>query len=211
FAPLSFIVRELNAQAALTVPPGLPDWAFNVPDKIQPTAVVAGSAPAQSPSMDGVWRSQGYGNVFEIHGPTLNEFEVTNTTCVAGGTAAVDTTPVPGRTATFRTPGGSEMFGHVSFVSQREDRIHAAGTMRRDQSGQHRNDCQQQQCPDRDGRVVALDPVQLGGDKPSESQSGRDSDHQPNRQQDQHFPHDGPQNRRALRAEREADPELLSP
>ncbi len=73
-------------------------------------AVVAGGVSAQSPSMDGVWRSQGYGNVFEIHGPTLNAFEVTTTTCVAGGTAAVDTTPVPGRMATFRTPGGSEMF-----------------------------------------------------------------------------------------------------
>ena len=73
-------------------------------------AVVAGGAPAQSPSMDGVWRSQGYGNVFEIHGPTLNAFEVTNTTCVAGGTAAVDTTPVPGRIATFRISGGGEMF-----------------------------------------------------------------------------------------------------
>ena len=33
------IVRELNAQAALTVPAGLPDWAFNIPDKIQPSAV----------------------------------------------------------------------------------------------------------------------------------------------------------------------------
>ncbi len=73
-------------------------------------AVVAGGAPAQSPSMDGVWRSQGYGNVYEIHGATLNAFEVTNTTCVAGGTAAVDTTAVPGRTATFRTPGGGETF-----------------------------------------------------------------------------------------------------
>src|ERR1700720_4074442 len=39
FAPLSLIVRELNAQAALTVPAGLPDWAFNIPDKIQPSAV----------------------------------------------------------------------------------------------------------------------------------------------------------------------------
>jgi len=39
FAPLSRIVRELNAQAALTVPAGLPDRAFNIPDKIQPTAV----------------------------------------------------------------------------------------------------------------------------------------------------------------------------
>jgi cytochrome c553 len=38
-APLSLIVRELNAQAALAVPAGLPDWAFNIPDKIQPTAV----------------------------------------------------------------------------------------------------------------------------------------------------------------------------
>src|SRR5262249_27573284 len=72
-------------------------------------AVVANGAPAQSPSMDGIWRSQGYGNVFEIHGPTSNAFEVTNTTCVAGGTAAVDTTPAPGRIATFRTHGG-EMF-----------------------------------------------------------------------------------------------------
>src|ERR1700692_5090137 len=37
-APL-LTVRELNAQAALTVPARLPDWAFNIPDKIQPTAV----------------------------------------------------------------------------------------------------------------------------------------------------------------------------
>jgi len=31
--------RELNAQEALTVPSGLPDWAFNIPDKVQPSAV----------------------------------------------------------------------------------------------------------------------------------------------------------------------------
>ena len=37
-APL-LIARELTAQAALTVPAGLPDWAFNIPDKIQPAAV----------------------------------------------------------------------------------------------------------------------------------------------------------------------------
>ena len=37
-APL-LIGRELNAQAALTVPAGLPDWAFNIPDKVQPGAV----------------------------------------------------------------------------------------------------------------------------------------------------------------------------
>jgi cytochrome c553 len=38
-ASLPLIVRELNAQAALTVPAGLPEWAFNIPDKTQPTAV----------------------------------------------------------------------------------------------------------------------------------------------------------------------------
>jgi cytochrome c553 len=37
-APL-FIAQELNAQAELKVPAGLPDWAFNIPDKVQPTAV----------------------------------------------------------------------------------------------------------------------------------------------------------------------------
>jgi len=64
-------------------------------------AAVAGRVPAESPSIDGVWRSQGYGNVFEIKGPTLHAFEVTNSTCVAGGTSAVVTTPVPGGTATW--------------------------------------------------------------------------------------------------------------
>jgi hypothetical protein len=73
-------------------------------------AVVASGTPAQSPSMDGVWRSQGYGNVFEIRGATLNTFEATTTTCVPGGAATVDTTAVAGRIATFRTPGGGEMF-----------------------------------------------------------------------------------------------------
>ncbi len=32
-------VRGLNAQEQLTVPAGLPDWAFNIPDKVQPSAV----------------------------------------------------------------------------------------------------------------------------------------------------------------------------
>jgi cytochrome c553 len=34
-----FVARELNAQAVLTVPAGLPDWTFNIPDKVQPSAV----------------------------------------------------------------------------------------------------------------------------------------------------------------------------
>jgi cytochrome c553 len=38
FAPL-LMARELGAQEALKVPEGLPDWAFNIPDKVQPSAV----------------------------------------------------------------------------------------------------------------------------------------------------------------------------
>lgn len=37
-APL-LIARQVGAQAELTIPEGLPDWAFNIPDKIQPTGV----------------------------------------------------------------------------------------------------------------------------------------------------------------------------
>ena len=37
-APL-LMAQTLNAQEALTVPPGLPDWTFNIPDKVQPSAV----------------------------------------------------------------------------------------------------------------------------------------------------------------------------
>lgn len=59
--------------------------------------------------MDGVWRSHGYGNVYEIHGAMLKVFEVTNTTCVVGESGSVETTPLPGRIATFRTRG-SEQF-----------------------------------------------------------------------------------------------------
>lgn len=40
-----------------------------------------------SQSLDGVWRSQGYGYVLEIEGPVLKEFEITETTCVQGFTA----------------------------------------------------------------------------------------------------------------------------
>jgi hypothetical protein len=36
-APL--LALDLRAQAELTVPEGLPDWTFNIPDKEQPSAV----------------------------------------------------------------------------------------------------------------------------------------------------------------------------
>lgn len=50
--------------------------------------LIATFAGAQS--FDGIWRSQGYGFVFEIHGPALKAFEVTASTCVPGFTADLD-------------------------------------------------------------------------------------------------------------------------
>ena len=59
------------------------------------------SASGRTPTLEGVWRSQGYGNVFEIKGPTVKAFEVTATTCVPGFTARRNKTTIAGREATF--------------------------------------------------------------------------------------------------------------
>jgi hypothetical protein len=61
-------------------------------------------------SLDGVWKSQGYGAILEIHGPTLKTFEVTATTCLPSSTAQLDPTPVAGREASFTTPDGEVFF-----------------------------------------------------------------------------------------------------
>jgi len=69
-------------------------------------------ACAAAQPLDGVWRSRGYGYVFEVHGPEWRTFEVTTETCVAGFTAK----GAPGPETTFKSnegdsflvrPGGS--------------------------------------------------------------------------------------------------------
>lgn len=58
-------------------------------------------SPLQAQSVDGIWRSRGYGDIFEIHGPTVKTYQVTLTTCVPGFTAQRDPAAVAGREATF--------------------------------------------------------------------------------------------------------------
>jgi hypothetical protein len=70
--------------------------------------VLASSASTQS--LDGVWRSQGYGYLFEIQGQGLRAFEVTARTCVPSFTAKRDTSSVPDQEATFRTADGDVYF-----------------------------------------------------------------------------------------------------
>src|SRR5215467_3818888 len=70
---------------------------------------VSGSS-AQKQSLDGVWRSEGYGLVFDIQGATLKSFEVTATTCVPSGQAQREDTSIAGREATFKTSDGDVFF-----------------------------------------------------------------------------------------------------
>jgi hypothetical protein len=67
-------------------------------------ALFAFLAPlAAAPSLDGIWQSEGYGNVYQIRGATLSTFEITAQTCVAGFTARRLNNSLPDREATFRT------------------------------------------------------------------------------------------------------------
>src|SRR6266567_9335188 len=56
--------------------------------KTQATAMLpllaASYHAASTQPLDSVWRSQGWGFVYEIRGARLQAFEVTSTTCVAG-------------------------------------------------------------------------------------------------------------------------------
>jgi hypothetical protein len=61
---------------------------------------------AQKQSLDGVWRSEGYGLVFEVQGTRLKSFEVTATTCMPGDAAQREETSIDGREATFTTTDG---------------------------------------------------------------------------------------------------------
>src|SRR5579862_7068558 len=65
---------------------------------------------AQKQSLDGVWRSEGYGMAFDIHGATLKSFEVTATTCVPSDAAQREDSSRAGREATFKTTDGDEFF-----------------------------------------------------------------------------------------------------
>jgi hypothetical protein len=73
-------------------------------------AVGLSGSSAQKQSLDGVWRSEGYGMVFDIQGATLKSFEVTATTCVVSDAARRDDTSMAGREATFKPTGGDVFF-----------------------------------------------------------------------------------------------------
>jgi len=70
--------------------------------------VAVASSSAQS--LDGVWRSQGYGYLFQIRGDAWKAFEVTSMTCVAGFTARRAANAASDREAAFRMTDGGTFF-----------------------------------------------------------------------------------------------------
>lgn len=68
------------------------------------------AVPLRAQSLDGIWKSEGYGEVVEVHGPKLQAFQVTTTTCVVDGTATLESVIVPGREASFKADDGDEFF-----------------------------------------------------------------------------------------------------
>lgn len=58
--------------------------------RLLPAIVFFAALPVAAQSLDGVWRSQGYGLVYQFQGDTLKAFEVTSRTCLPGFTAKSD-------------------------------------------------------------------------------------------------------------------------
>ncbi len=84
-------------------------WIIAVTLTVLANLGLSGSS-AQEQSLDGVWRSEGYGLVFVVQGATLTSFEVTATTCVPGDAAQREDTSIAGREATYKTKDEDLLF-----------------------------------------------------------------------------------------------------
>lgn len=87
---------------------------------------VSGSR-VQAQSVDGEWRSQGYGMVLEIQGPTVRTFQVTTTTCVPWFTAERIPGDVAGREAMFSSPDEDLFFVRTGGTANHK-LLHRDGT-----------------------------------------------------------------------------------
>ena len=83
-------------------------WAIQVAVLIGAAHLSAPLATAQS--LDGAWRSEGYGYAFNIRGGEWQAFEITSTTCVPGFIATRSGGAMPDREATFKMKEGRLFF-----------------------------------------------------------------------------------------------------
>src|SRR5262245_42103454 len=87
--------------------------------------VIAPRSPAQS--LDGVWRSEGYGWVFEIRGDSLRAREVTAVSCLPSFRAHRDSTPA-GAVAAFTFDGSPTTMQVLRGKSADQLRLHLEGS-----------------------------------------------------------------------------------
>src|SRR3974377_2340162 len=97
--------------------------------KIAVKALIWGSfsVPSGAQALDGLWKTEGYGYVFEINKKILKAFEVTTRTCVPSFTAKEDRSSVAGREKSFRTPDGDVYFVRAGNSGDHR-RLHAEGS-----------------------------------------------------------------------------------
>src|ERR1700727_314707 len=96
-------------------------------------AALLSVAPAVGQSLDGAWRSEGYGYAFNVRDGEWTAFEITSATCVSGVTATRSGGAMPDREASFKRtdglsfllrPGGSNEHRVLHFdVSASDMRI----------------------------------------------------------------------------------------
>jgi len=100
-----------------------------MPWKIAAEVLIWGclSLPSGAQALDGLWRSEGYGYVFEVNNKVLKAFEVTAHTCVPGFMAKRQSSSVFDREATFRTADGDVYFARAGDSGDHR-RLHAEGS-----------------------------------------------------------------------------------
>jgi hypothetical protein len=83
-------------------------WAIQVAALLG--AALLSVTPATGQSLDGGWRSEGYGYAFNVRGGEWEAFEITSSTCVPGFTATRSGGAIPDREATFKIKDGRLFF-----------------------------------------------------------------------------------------------------
>lgn len=94
-------------------------WTF-----VAGTMIAGATSAAQS--LEGVWRSQGYGLVIAIQGPAAQTYEVTATTCVPGASAKMESDTPADREAIIKTRDGGVAFVRAGGKSDHK-RLHIEG------------------------------------------------------------------------------------
>ena len=90
-------------------------------------ATLAAPARILGQTLDGVWQSEGYGNLYDIRGDTLTVLEVTQISCLDARTATRLAGPPPGVEASFRLVGAAAVLQVLATSDPDRKRFHPNG------------------------------------------------------------------------------------